>query len=384
MPVFLTSNSSSYERQPCTKGLCAKPTSACLERSSRNLTIGLINNMPDAALEATERQFVSLLDSASEGFSIRLSLYSLPGVPRNELGAHRVSNFYSSVENLWDTRLDGLIVTGREPLTSNLADEPYWESFAKVVEWAQDNTHSTVWSCLAAHAAVLHMDGISRIKSPEKNFGVFECARLSDHPLMPNAPSCFALPHSRWNGIPEDELTSCGYSVLTRAEDIGVDTFIKQQNSLFVFFQGHPEYESNTLLLEYRRDVGRYLRGEIDTYPLMPRGYFDHDTVVALTELQHQSGNRPHESLLTEVGRILEKAIIESTWGSTATSIYRNWLEYICAQKGLRSKTSGVAVEASAADCLTPLVTTATDQSHSAGCTPSLGQARPRLLPAAR
>ncbi len=96
--------------------------------------------MSDGALEATERQFVSLLDSASEGISIRLSLYSLPGVPRNESGAHRVSNFYSSVENLWDTRLDGLIVTGREPLTSNLADEPYWESFAKVVEWAQDNT----------------------------------------------------------------------------------------------------------------------------------------------------------------------------------------------------------------------------------------------------
>ena len=55
--------------------------------------------------------------------------------------------------------------------------------------------------------------------------------------------------------------------MLTRTADAGVDTFIKQQKSLFVFFQGHPEYESDTLLREYRRDVGRYIKGETATYP---------------------------------------------------------------------------------------------------------------------
>ena len=50
--------------------------------------------------------------------------------------------------------------------------------------------------------------------------------------------------------------------MLTRSADAGVDTFIKQRKKLFVFFQGHPEYESDTLLREYRRDMGRYFRGE--------------------------------------------------------------------------------------------------------------------------
>jgi hypothetical protein len=36
------------------------------ERSGKRLRIGLINNMPDAALKATERQFLSLLESASK------------------------------------------------------------------------------------------------------------------------------------------------------------------------------------------------------------------------------------------------------------------------------------------------------------------------------
>jgi homoserine O-succinyltransferase/O-acetyltransferase len=352
MPASLNSNPSSYDRQQCTKGLCANPSAECLERSSKSLTIGLINNMADGALEATERQFLSLLNSASDGISVRLSLYSLPGVPRNELGARHVSKSYSSAENLSDLQLDGLIVTGREPLTPNLPDEPYWESFTRVLEWARDNTHSTVWSCLAAHAAILHMDGIGRIKSDHKHCGVFDCARLSDHPLIAGTPSRVKLPHSRWNGIPENELTEFGYRVLTRTPDAGVDTFIKQGKSMFVFFQGHPEYESNTLMLEYRRDVGRYLRGETDTYPLMPRNYFDGDTVIALTTLEQEARNRRREELLSEVSGMLEKTSLENTWRSTAVCIYRNWLQYICAQKKLRLQASKVAVEALRVDGL--------------------------------
>jgi homoserine O-succinyltransferase len=350
MPASLDSNPHSNERQSCTKGLCAKPSADCLERASKSLNIGLINNMADGALEATERQFLSLLNSASDGISIRLSLYALPGVPRNESGARHISKFYSSVENLWDTQLDGLIVTGREPLTPNLRDEPYWESFTRVLEWAQSHTHSTVWSCLAAHAAALHLDGICRVKSDHKHCGVFDCTQLSDHSLTAGTSSSFRLPHSRWNGLPEDELMNCGYDVLTRTADAGVDTFIKKYKSMFVFFQGHPEYESNTLLLEYRRDVGRFLRRETNRYPLLPYAYFDRDTVIALTTLGQEAMISPHEELLAEVSRILEKASIENTWHSTAACMYRNWLQYICVQKKLQLQDTRAAVEAREVD----------------------------------
>lgn len=333
MSASLNSNSSSHDGLKCTKGLCANPSAGCLEKASKCLNIGLINNMPDGALEATERQFLSLLNAASDGMSIQLWRYALPGVPRNEFGAHYVSQFYSSVEKLWDTQLDALIVTGREPLTPNLADEPYWESFTAVLDWARDNTYSTVWSCLAAHAATLYLDGIHRIRSDHKHFGVFDCTRVSDHPLAAKTPSRFCLPHSRWNSLPEDELTASGYSVLTRAADAGVDTFIKHYKSMFVFFQGHPEYESNALLLEYRRDVGRYLRGETNTYPLMPQNYFDDDTVIALADLEKEATTSPREELHAEVSGVLEKLTIENTWHATAVCIYRNWLQYICEQK---------------------------------------------------
>src|SRR3989442_1837784 len=108
------------------------------------------------------------------------------------------------------------------------------------------------------------------------------------------------MPHSRWNDIPEEALTACGYRVLTRSTEAGVDAFVKQRQSLFVFFQGHPEYEATTLLLEYRRDLKRFLRGERETYPPMPRGYFYEKTVRAFTAVPPQALSERREEPLAE------------------------------------------------------------------------------------
>jgi homoserine O-succinyltransferase/O-acetyltransferase len=303
------------------------------EQSANCVSIGLINNMPDGALEATERQFRSLLESASSGIEIRLTLYSLPGIHRSGKAERHVERFYSSADSLLNAELDGLIVTGREPLAPNLPEEPYWDSFTRILEWARYNTYATVWSCLAAHAALLHLDGIDRIKSQKKHCGVFEFERVDDHPLMAATPPRLMLPHSRWNGLPEEALRSSGYKVLTRAADIGVDTFVKQYKSLFVFFQGHPEYEADTLLLEYRRDVGRYLREETNAYPLIPRGYFDSQTSLSLARIADECMSRSRRDVMDEVSDVLGNLSIESAWHATATSIFRNWLDHICAEK---------------------------------------------------
>jgi homoserine O-succinyltransferase len=296
------------------------------------IDIGLINNMPDAALDATERQFRALLASAADGFDVRLTLYTLPEVPRGDFGRRQVSR-YSNLGELWDRHHDGLIVTGTEPRAQDLKDEPFWGSLTRTVEWADRHTYSTILSCLAAHAGILHLDGIVRRPLGDKCFGVFECARVSDHPLMADAPGRLRMPHSRWNEIPEEALLACGYRVLTRSESAGVDAFVKQRQSLFVFFQGHPEYEATTLLLEYRRDIGRFLRQERDTYPRMPQGYFDDDTSHALTTLRQHALSDRHEELLAAFPLAMAAGKVLNTWRSTAEGLYRSWLRYISAAK---------------------------------------------------
>jgi homoserine O-succinyltransferase len=302
------------------------------ESNPTHLDIGLINNMPDAALNATERQFVALLRAAADDIAVQLTLYTLPEVPRTDFGREQVSR-YSDFRNLWNSHHDGLIVTGTEPRAADLKDEPYWESLTNVLEWAEGHTYSTILSCLAAHAGILHIDGIVRRPLGDKRFGVFECVRVSDHPLTAAAPSRLQMPQSRWNEIPEEALLACGYRVLTRSEDAGVDAFVKQRKSLFVFFQGHPEYDATSLLLEYRRDIGRFLRRERDTYPPMPQGYFDEETVEALTALRERALVDRREELLAEFPTAMAAGKVTNTWRSTAENLYRNWLVYIRAQK---------------------------------------------------
>ncbi len=304
------------------------------------ITIGLVNNMADTALAATALQFLTLLDAASPEIEVHLTLYSFPDVPHKPSGQRHIHSFYRSTASLFDGHQgplpDGLIVTGREPLMADLREESYWKSFAQLLEWAREHTYATVWSCLAAHAAVLHMDGIGRIRSKDKHFGIFECDRVSDHPLTAGAAETVYFPHSRWNGLAEKELTAAGYEILTRTRDgesPAVDTFVKQGKSLFLCFQGHPEYGSDTLLREYRRDVGRFLKGEADAYPLLPRNYFNEKTSRVLTELRERAISSHSPEVLAEVSAALKKTSIQNTWTPSAALIYRNWLEYIAGRK---------------------------------------------------
>jgi homoserine O-succinyltransferase len=114
MPVCFNSNQFNEDQWTGAKWPFVKPAATAHSRSNRSISIGLINNMSDGAIGATERQFLSLLDSASDGIEIRLSLYSLPGVPRSESGARYVKNFYSSAEKRASgAEFDGRAILGQ-------------------------------------------------------------------------------------------------------------------------------------------------------------------------------------------------------------------------------------------------------------------------------
>jgi homoserine O-succinyltransferase len=339
MPVFLNPSYSGPERR---SGLNwpRVPPEELANSGGKPLHIGLVNNMADAALVGTEDQFLTLLEEAAGEMPVRVTLYALPEVERKPFGQRRVGSFYYTSEQLWqqppEQYPDGLIVTGCEPRTADLREEAYWLSLQRVLAWARQHERSAMWSCLAVHAAVLVLDGIERVRTPHKHFGIFTCQQVAPHPLLAGAPSSVRFPHSRWNGVSADQLTAKGYQVLTRTSDGGVDIFVKQDGGLFVFFQGHPEYQSGSLMGEYRRDVGRYLKGEMATYPLLPLDYFDEKTERSLRAIEARALVSREESLLGEVTAVLKDVRIQNTWRNTGVLIYRNWLEHLCIQKRLR------------------------------------------------
>ena len=165
------------------------------------ITLALVNNMPDPALEDTELQFFDLLDIASGDVPVIIKLYSLTGIPRTDRGQRHLNSFYFGFDDLWNTPFDGIIVTGTEPHQPSLRDEPYWPTLTQVFDWAEQNTFSTVLSCLAAHASVLHGDGVNRHRLPDKQFGVFGSTKKCDHALTSRIADLIRFPHSRWNEV---------------------------------------------------------------------------------------------------------------------------------------------------------------------------------------
>jgi homoserine O-succinyltransferase len=302
------------------------------------IQLALINNMPDAALEDTETQFFELLDAATQGLSVHLKLVSLPNVPRDQLGAQRLKDVYFGVEELWNNSCDAIIVTGTEPQQADLRQEPYWGAMARLLEWAERNTLSTILSCLAAHASVLHGDGIGRVRLPDKAFGVFDFTKSSEHALIRRSPEVLRFPHSRWNGLSAEALAVSGYQILTRNAKAGVDCFVKRKGrSLFVHFQGHPEYQAHTLFKEYRRDVRRFLRGDREAYPTMPCGYFSADAEKSLKEFQKWAVTNRSEVVMAAFPEALATSQLQNGWYAPAVRVYRNWLELLAEKKAEQS-----------------------------------------------
>ena len=298
------------------------------------LRIALVNNMPDSALEDTEIQFSHLLGLAADDLPVSLKLVSLPNVPRSEKGKERLREYYDGVEELWNHPYDAVIITGTEPQQSNLKQEPYWGALVELLDWAERNTASTILSCLAAHAAVLHGDGVPRVRLADKQFGVYEFACAEDSPLTRKTGGVLRFPHSRWNEVQAPALTASGYQVLSSSPDAGVDCFVKRRGaSWFVHFQGHPEYQDLTLFKEYRRDVRRYLRGERETYPRTPAGYFRGRAEQHVFEFREKATANRVEGLMCDFPEAMLTHQVENDWQVSSIRLYRNWLEFLLQHK---------------------------------------------------
>ena len=300
----------------------------------RRIRIGLVNNMPDAALAATERQFIRLLQDASADYDVRLRLYALDSVPRSLEARREMQATYYRARCLPATRLDALIVTGAEPRAPSLPEEACWGELIGVFDLARERTRSTIFSCLAAHAAVLHWDAIARIPLARKLSGVFAARVVRRHPLVDGLPLDLSIPHSRLNGLDGAALANKGYATLVQSDEAGVDVFVKDEASLLVFLQGHPEYDADSLAREFRRDLFRYLAGERESPPSPPTRYFAGDALAEIEAIiERARRERCPELAVLFPPAALNKASNEA-WRANSQRLYRNWLAIIAERKG--------------------------------------------------
>jgi homoserine O-succinyltransferase/O-acetyltransferase len=303
----------------------------------RELHVGLLNMMPDAALVVTEKQYLRLIGACNRIAQIYVYPFSVPGLARSREARAHIEAYYSEFGDLQEQGLDALIISGANVTNPALDLEPFWAPLAEVVTWAAEHVTSILCSCLATHALVKHLHGIDRRPFERKLWGVYRHrVRDRSHPLTRDINTRFDAPHSRWNDIPRAAWDAAGLHILAESEDAGVHLATSPDGFRIVYFQGHPEYDRNSLLKEYKREVGRFLAGDLDAPPPYPEHYLgpEADDLVQ-TYLRDALAARAHGRPDPDFPEEAMDPYLENTWGDTGSALFNNWLGLVYQLTGL-------------------------------------------------
>ncbi len=294
----------------------------------RELHIGFLNMMPDAALAATERQFIRLIGSCNPIAQFFVYPFALPEQQRSEKALEHIGKYYFDFAELKEQGLDALIITGANVIEPSLDKEPFWNPLIEVVRWAENNVASIFCSCLATHALVKHFHGIDRRRLSRKTWGVYSHKVVRpDHPLLRDVNTRFDAPHSRYNDVSREQLEAAGIGVLVESPDVGVHMAVSPDGFRIMYFQGHPEYSTISLLKECKREVFRYLHGERENKPRIPENYLTPEGErVTAAVIEEAIAVRARGETAFEFPEAKLLPHIDNTWGDTGKAIVNNWL----------------------------------------------------------
>ncbi len=294
-----------------------------------NLRIGLLNMMADGALRATERQFQRLLlEPGPQGDASALVAFSLDQLERSPQARDHIRRHYTTFAQVRRQGLDALVITGINLSDPRLDDKPFWQPLQEVMAWARAETRSVLCSCLATHAYMQFAAGQRRRPLGAKLWGVYRQRVLCpEHPLMHGLPAEVAVPHSRHNDITAHQFRQAGLEPLLGGGGAGVHVAAREDGAL-VLLQGHPEYDTISLLKEYKREVARFHDGHRADYPPLPENTLagpgaelaaEHRAAVQLARGQGLAlPDFPEEALA---------AHLLPTWHQTAGRFFGNWVE---------------------------------------------------------
>ena len=328
MPLVAHTSLPSLERLREEHGQAVLSLEQALTQDIRELHIGFLNMMPDAAFRVTELQFLRLVGSSNQIAQFYIHPCTIPGVAHSPEIQQYIDRNYTSFDELKKEGLDALIITGANIINPSLEQEPFWETLLEITNWSKANVTSTLASCLSTHAIAKSLSRIKRKPLGQKRWGVYSHRiTQSEHPLLLDINTRFDVPHSRNNDVSRAQLEVAGYKTLVYSEAGGVHLAVSPDQFRLVFLQGHPEYDRISLLKEYKREINRFISGERENYPPHPENYFGKKAARIVDYYQELVYAALEQE--NEIPPFPEKKIephLDNTWRDTGRAFFNNWL----------------------------------------------------------
>ncbi|MBE5899700.1 MAG: homoserine O-succinyltransferase [Lachnospiraceae bacterium] len=263
----------------------------------RPIKIGILNLMP--LKEDTELQLLRSLSNTP--LQVDVTFLMVKSHHAKNTSKSHLNAFYETYDDIKDSNLDGLIITGAPLEFNRYEDVDYWDELCMIMEWSKTHVTSTFHLCWGAQAGLYYHYGIEKQVMDRKVFGIYEHhVRNRKVPLVRGFDDIFLAPHSRHTEIPYDVIDkNKELIILADSDEAGV--FLCMSNDGHqIFVMGHPEYDRVTLDREYKRDLDKGLDIQ------MPINYYpDND--------------------------INKKPLLQ--WRAHANTLYSNWLNYYVYQQ---------------------------------------------------
>lgn len=251
----------------------------------RPLRVVILNLMPTKII--TETQLLRLLSNTP----LQLELILLHPMSHNSRHTPRehLLRFYRTFPEIKAEKFDGMIITGAPVENLKFNEVDYWDELSAIMDWSVTNVFSTFFLCYAAQAGLYHYYGIPKYLLPQKIFGVFpHYATRKNAALLRGFDDIFFVPHSRHAEVKKEDIEKIPeLEILAESPEAGI-YIVSRTDGRQVFVTGHSEYDSDTLRVEYERDLSKGLAIS------PPKNYFPDDD----PQQEPRVNWRSHASLL--------------------------------------------------------------------------------------
>ena len=296
MPVRISRELPAYA-QLTNENIFVMSEQRAVSQDIRPLKLAILNIMPTKIV--TETQLLRLLGNTPLQVDVtflRTSTHASKNTPLEHL-----ESFYRTFEQIRGQKFDGLIITGAPVERLEFNQVNYWDELKDIMSWSKNNVYSTMHICWGAQAGLYYNYGIEKHVLDKKLSGVFLHQTLGgSQKLIRGYDDYFYAPHSRYTGVKREDVDKHPeLTVLAQSEQAGVYLIIGE-NGREVYIMGHPEYDNDTLALEYRRDLEKGISPEI------PENYFPD-------------------------GNVNERPL--NLWRGHANLLFSNWLNYCVYQE---------------------------------------------------
>lgn len=267
-----------------------------MHQDIRPLKIAIVNLMPTKI--TTETQLLRLLSNSP--LHVEIDLVGMDSHTSKNTSAEHLETFYKTFKDIKNQKYDGMIITGAPVENYDFKDVDYWDELVSIMEWSKTHVTSTFHICWAAQAGLYYHYGIPKYSLDKKLSGVYKHkVNRRTAKLVRGFDNEFYAPHSRYTEVRAEDIKKVKeLEILAESDEAGVYiVFTKGGRQIFV--TGHSEYDADTLLNEYLRDVGRGINPDI------PKNYFPDDNPE-------------------------KKPVVR--WRSHANLLFSNWLNYFVYQ----------------------------------------------------